>query len=225
MESDWKKILSYLFFFLSVLTVFLSLFFAKGRHIHFFIGILLFLCWQRIRIRRIAARFLKRPPLLIQFLVINFSWVLLFQIFLGSSRFYQRPALALLINLGFYLPCFFIWYKIFLTRQLAFFEAFYLAGLAGIIFSAFISGKLVKTIIYAPSLANGIMFMLLKAAATLVTFGALFSFPWIIFAADTRGSAKKEKVYLLAIGSSLLVLPFFLLWLAFLKRVVFRIWL
>lgn len=223
---SWEsKILSYSVFFLAILTNLFSFRFSPHSFIYLFILLFLFTSWQRRRIHQWAARYINLPPSFILFLGISFCWATFFQLSLAPLSFALRPVITLLAILGLYLPYFAIWYRIFVANHLNFYETFFLSGLSGILFQSFISRKLMNTIIQAPNLFAGILFFLLKASATLAVVGALTSTPYLVFTRldPLPSSTRKVKTYLLAISSFPLAVSIFIIWLFFLKRVIFKV--
>lgn len=196
MRDYQEKILNYLLFFLLSLIGLSSLFLVKNNYLYLFILIFLLLYWQKVRVREILANYFSPPSSFPLFLALGMVGVLLFQVFSGSPRFYQRPILTLLVSLVFYLPYFFLWYKIFQRGKISLLGAFFLAGLGGVIIFGLIFGRLTTTVSTAPTLVGGLFYALLKASGILTVVGVLTSFPFLFFSdgeiAPLAGKVEKK---------------------------------
>lgn len=166
-----EQILKYLFFFLSVLTLFISLEFSSGNAVYLFVSLFLFLYWQRRRFRGlIASRWVGEHPFLVFFLG-AMTWSFVLEISLGG-----RGSGIFIFYLLYFLVC----YKIFTRKSLGFLTVFYFSGLFGILLQAIFTKNLTATIALAPDIATGVLFLFLKLAATLTVFGALTALPFVL---------------------------------------------
>lgn len=226
-QSLETRLMELTIFFLSVLTVVYSLRFAQKSLIFLFVSLFLGLRWQRERLQPLVGRYFHLPPSPLLYLGIGLCWGWWFQLSLGTTGFIQKPVLTLLFSLGLYLPYFAIWYRIFKFGDLDFFETFFLSGLSAVAFQSFISKKLINTVVFAPNLFSGLIFFLLKTAATLVLIGALTSVPYLLLTQSDPNPAltNKKKTYLLGLASFSITIVVFLVWSAVLKKIILKIYL
>lgn len=212
----------WLFLFLLSLTFFLSLLFLTKNLLSIFIGVFVVLHWQRERVRLLIQPLLTgtgKSPLL-SFMLISILWALFFEITLQRTNFQSHPLVSLIIALGFYLPYFLIWYKIFQSRGFSLMQVFYLGGLSGALFQLLITKQIVTTFTQAPDIPTGLLFSILRIASVITFAGSLTAFPFMVLGEEEKESRPKLGMCLLGLASYFIALIGYLVWAGVVKRLL-----
>ena len=215
--SQQKKILKVLAALLFILTFLFSFSAATTNTLYLFLLLFALFYWQKKRLRKLLARLPKKISHFVAYLIIAIFWAAIFEITLAQFAFHPRPVISFIISLGFYLPFVIIWYKLISRFKFSLIEVFYLSGLSGILF-----GLLITKQIWAPfAIYSNIKITLIaffgRIIVTLITYGCLTSLPaWLLF--EKYELIKRPfKQSLLALITTILALPFFLIWTMLLK--------
>lgn len=214
--SSQKKILKILAGLLFILTLLFSISAPQANSLYLFLVCFALFYWQKKRLQNLLVRLPKKSHLFTYLIIATFYSTIL-EITLGRFIFHPRPAISLIVSLGFYLPFFAIWYKLISRFKFSLIEVFYLSGLSGVLFSLLITKQ-----IWAPFAIYGNIKITLIAffgriLATLVIYGCLTSLPFHLLFEDNQFVERPAKQSLLALVTTFLALPFFILWTIFLK--------
>lgn len=216
------KLDQWLFLFLISLTFFLSLLFLAKNLLFIFIGAFAILYWQRERVRLLLQPLLTGAgkSSLLSFMLVSILWALFFEITLQRTNFQSHPWVSLIIALGFYLPYFLVWYKIFQSRALSLMQVFYLAGLSGALFQLLITKQVVTTFTQAPDIPTGLLFSIFRIASVVTFAGGLTAFPFIVLGKEEKENQPKLGMWLLGLASYFIALIGYLVWVGVIKRLV-----
>lgn len=206
------KILKVLIWVLVSLTVFFSLSVPQASNLYFFLLLFILAYWQKHRLRKLLIRPTRSVSPFFIFLLVTTFWAAILELTLARFVFHPNPIISFIISLGFYLPYFAIWYKLISRFKFSFLEVFYLSGLSGVLFGLIITKQILIPFAIHTNLKIALLAFGGRIMATLVIWSALTALPSLLLVDRDELLEKPLKAYLFAIISTVLALPFFLIW-------------
>lgn len=219
-DKQLTQLTRWLFLFLISITFFLSILFLAKNLLFIFIGAFFILYWQREKVHSIFQPLVVGRSPLISFMILSILWAFFFEITLQRINFQSHPLVSLIIALGFYLPYFLIWYKIFKSRLLSLMQVFYVAGLSGVLFQLLITKQIITTFTQAPDVSAGLLFTILRIASVITFAGGLTTFPFIVLGREEKEGQPKLGMCLLGLASYFVALIGYLVWAGVIKRLL-----